>query len=34
MASYVVDRTGNAPLSEEDKKEFVIINSLEEVEFK
>ena len=32
MASFVTDRPGNAPLTDEDKKELVVIKSLEEVE--
>jgi len=31
MASFVVDRPGNAPLTEEDKHELVVIKSLDEI---
>ncbi|KAF2432179.1 2,3-diketo-5-methylthio-1-phosphopentane phosphatase [Tothia fuscella] len=32
MQSIVVDRTGNAPLSEEDEMEFIVIKSIDELE--
>jgi len=31
MASFVVERPGNAPLTEEDKHELVVIKSLDEI---
>jgi len=33
MSSFVVDRPGNAPLTEEDRKELVVVTSLEEIKF-
>jgi enolase-phosphatase E1 len=33
MASFVVDRPGNAELTEEDRKDLVVITSLRQVEF-
>jgi len=32
MASFVVDRPGNAPLAETDREELIIVESLEQVE--